>query len=337
MGGARMGAQGVRLLGRATGSFGALEALSSVAELGRTYRALLREARRLRPRVAVLIDFPGFNFRLARALRPLGMKVLYYVGPQVWAWRPGRTRALASLADALALVLPFEERLYEGTGLWAEFVGHPLMDAMLQAGDITPQALGLEPGRVTVAVLPGSRPSELRRLGPVMARAARTLAERHPQWQFVLPLAPGLPPEAPGLRRLLEAGVQLAEHPAHQVLRAADVAMVASGTATLEAALAGTPMVVLYRMNPLSYALARLLVRGVRHISLPNILAQREVVKELLQGAARPRAVVEEVERLMLDEPYRAQVLRAFQGIRELFQGRRATRRVAQMVEALLG
>ncbi|NJD19292.1 MAG: lipid-A-disaccharide synthase [Gemmatimonadetes bacterium] len=251
--------------------------------------------------LVIPVDYPGFNLRVARAAHRLRIPVLYYIAPQVWAWRPGRVRQLAAHARHVAVILPFEQELMARAGAAATFVGHPL----LERPDAVPTrqafcaAEGLDPHRPVLALLPGSRRQEVERhLGPFV-EAAELARRTLPDLQPVLARAPSVRDEGLAL-----AGLPVTLD-ARALLRHARAALVKSGTSTLEAALEATPFVVAYRTHPLTYALARRLVR-VPHISLANLVAGQEVVPELVQGSATPQAMAERLVPLLGDTPARA-------------------------------
>jgi lipid-A-disaccharide synthase len=317
---------------------GFAEVLPKIPRILAILRGLREAAAARRPSVALLVDSPDFNLRLARHLKRQGVKVVYYVSPMIWAWRKGRARKIARLVDRMLCILPFEERFYEGTGVAARFVGHPLADRPLPASPGAYRAeLGLAPGRTTVALLPGSRHGELRRIFPPMLEAAERIRARHPDAQFVVPVAPTLREEElrPFLARHATLDVRLVPGHADEAVGASDAALVKSGTSTLQTALIHRPMVVVYRMAWLSYALARLLVR-VAHFALVNILAGREVVPELLQGQASPDRMADEVERLLSDPSARSAQVEALAEVRRTLGEPGAPRRVAEEVAAFL-
>jgi lipid-A-disaccharide synthase len=304
-----MAAAGVRLLYRAerVTVVGGTEVLGRLPALWRAFRALRGQLREQRPGVLVLIDFPEFNMRLARTARRLGVPVVYFIAPQVWAWRRSRVRAMARDVSRVLAIFPFEVGFYQEAGVPVEFVGHPLLDIM-PAIDRDAARAGLAgEGETLVGLLPGSRDAEVRRHLPVLLGAAARIVDRRPRTRLALPVAPTIAAAA------VEAAVRAAGLPvkvlpgeAYRVMAAADLLLVASGTATLEAACYGTPMVVLYRLSSVSYALARALVRGVSHISLPNIVAGRAVVPELIQGRATSDGVAVAALLLLGDEVARA-------------------------------
>ena len=320
MGGPRLDAAGLERLfdAREISVMGIAEVLPRLPRIWRVFRALVRAARERRPAAALLVDVPDFNLRLARKLRKLGVPVVFYVSPTVWAWRRGRVRQIARDVDRMLCILPFEEEFYREHGVRARYVGNPVVEQVPPAGapEGFRRALGLDTARPTLALLPGSRPSELRRLLPPMVDSAALLQGERPELQLVVPLAPGVDRgsveqafAARGLRPTLVDGR------AAEVAGAADVVVVASGTATLETALMLRPMVVVYRMSALSWAVGKLLVK-VAFVSLVNLLSGRRLVPELLQGALRPQAVAEDVRRLWKPRAPRAAQLDGLRALR---------------------
>jgi lipid-A-disaccharide synthase len=283
MGGARLESAGLERVvhSEALSVVGISEVLEKLPALLRALRALVREARRRRPDAAVLIDFPDFHALLARRLRREGVPVLYYVSPQVWAWRRGRARTLARRARRIVTLFPFEEAIFRNLGADAVWAGHPLVDDVREGLSAPPP---LPPKtRRRLLLLPGSRSAEVRRHWEPMAEAAARLARRF-DLEVAAVAAPGLSEEL--FPRAGERNIRLARAGLHALLSTADLAIIASGTATLEAALCTTPMIVVYRTSPVSFAVARRLVR-VPWISLVNIVAGEEVVPELLQSSVR--------------------------------------------------
>lgn len=320
MGGSRMAAAGVGLLADVSrlAVVGAGEALGRLPGLYRALRALRRRLREHPPRAVVLIDFPEFNLRLARAAQRLGIPIVYFIPPQVWAWRPRRARLIARLTTRVLVVFPFEVPLYESVGARVEFVGHPLLDGLESAPSRweAREGLGVGGDATLVGLLPGSRKDEVERLLPEMAGAAGRIAEARPGAQFVLALAPTV--DRALVDALLAAApvkISVVADGAHQVMAASDLLLVASGTATLEAALIGTPMVVCYRVSRLSEVMGRLLIR-IPWISLVNIVAERAVVPELLQEDAGAQRLAAEALRLLASAPERQAQRAAFAEIR---------------------
>lgn len=305
-GGARFKAAGGDLVGdyRGVSVTGLVEALAVVPKSWRMIRHLEAEARRRRPDVFVAIDFPDFNLRLIKRMRRLGIPVVYYVSPQLWAWRAGRLATIRELVNRMLVIFPFEAAIYEKAGVPVEFVGHPLVDLVTPARtrEEVAAAAGLDPTRKIVALLPGSRPNELQRLlGPLLEGSSR-IAREVPGAQFLLARAPALddslfaPLAAPGA-----PPVSMIEGSTDDVLRAADLVITASGTATVQAALHGCPMVIVYRLSPLTYAIGKRVVR-VGTYGMVNLVAGRAVVPELIQAGCTPEAIAREGVSLLTDQ-----------------------------------
>ena len=340
VGGPRLRAAGLEALYPAEdlNVMGFAEVLPKVPRILEVLRGLRRAAEDRRPRVALLVDSPDFNLRLAKHLKRLGVKVIYYVSPMIWAWRRGRARKIAKVVDRMLCILPFEERFYEGTGVSARFVGHPFAERSLpgEAAGYR-QALGLPAGRITVALLPGSRRSEIDRILPPMLEAAERIRVLHPDVQFVVPVALTLSEDAlrPALARHPALDVRLVAGRADESVGASDAALVKSGTSTLETALMNRPMVVVYKMAWFTYWIARLLVR-MSHFALVNILAGRTVVPELLQQEASPERMAAEIERLLSDPGARRAQLDGLAEVRRSLGEPGAARRVAEEIEGAL-
>jgi lipid-A-disaccharide synthase len=340
LGGEHLRAGGMRTIAdaREVATVGVVEGVGRLRTLLRVYRTLARRLRDEKPDLCVLIDFPEFNLRLARVASAAGVPVFYYIGPQVWAWRRGRVRKIARLVDRLAVVFPFEPGLYEPWLPGVEFVGHPLLDRaeVTRGRDETLRLHGLEPARRTVLLLPGSRAKEIDYILPGMLDAVRGLATTG-DYQFALGLAHTLD-RAEVEARIRAAGVQVpvVADDLYNLVAAADLALVTSGTATLECALLECPMVIVYRLSPVTWALGRLLVRGVTHVGMPNIVAGREVVPELLQSdVTGPRIAA--AARGILEDPARRAAIRAGLGeVRQrLGRGGAADRAAAIAVEMM--
>lgn len=324
IGGSHMAAEGVRLLAdsRELAVVGLVEVFSHLGAIRKAFRRAAAFLREERPDLLVLIDYPDFNLRLAREARRSGVPVLYFVSPQVWAWRASRVRQIAKRVDRMLVIFPFEEEIYREAGVPVEFVGHPLLDLMPAATERSRARvrLGLDPGRPVVGFLPGSRKREIRFHLPTMLESGRLLLHRHPRLQFVLPLASTL--RRADLEEFLAEksakalGVRVLEGAPGEVLSALDVAVVKSGTATLEAALMGVPMAVVYRTTHVTYLLARLLTR-VRHVGLVNIVAGREIVPELVQGDFTPGRVADVLDAFLREPDRAAGVSREMAALRE--------------------
>lgn len=305
LGGGRMAAEGVKLLWDPTrvSVIGIVEALKKLPLFKRWQAEVKRVLREERPAAVVLIDFGGFNLGVADYAHLLGIPAVYYICPAAWAYGRGRARRVARSCTRVASVFPFEADVYREAGANVTFVGNPLLDVVRPSRPrpLVRQELGVGENELLVGLLPGSRRQEIEHLLPVMLFAGRFLAERHTNLRWVLGLAPTVD------RAWIEAAIRESGLPvtlcpaAHDVMQGADVLMVASGTAALEAAIFGTPMVVVYRVSPLTYLIGRRLVK-LSHISLPNIVAGEEVVPELVQDNLTPARLAVAVERF-LSEP----------------------------------
>ena len=346
MGGPRMAAAGVEILVDPTrrAAVGTSEAIGRVPGLYRAYKILVRRLREARPKAMVLIDFPEFNLRLAKQARRAGVPVVYFIPPQLWAWRRGRMRQMARRVTRVLAAFPFEKSLYEEAGVAVEFVGHPLLDVVPSDLDRMKarQRLGVGERQTLVGLLPGSRRQEVGRLLPPMLDAAARLAFGHGSRCFVLGLAASVDRGLvlALLARASETGgppVEVVEGLTHEVMAGADVLLIASGTATLEAALLGAPMVVCYRVSRLTEAVARLLNRSP-WISLPNIVAGRGAVPEILQDEVSGARLSFEAERLLVDPVAATAQRAAFKEVRSRLGqpgvGERAARAVLKVVGA---
>jgi lipid-A-disaccharide synthase len=305
MGGARMAAEGMDVLVDVTAKAvtGATKAFGQVPRLYRAYRRLRRVLEGVdRPAVLVLIDFPEFNLRLARAARRARVPVVYFIPPQVWAWRGGRVKTIRELVSLVLAVFPFEAPLYRAAGVPVEFVGHPLLDQMqaVPTREIARRRLGIDEGTAVVGLLPGSRHQEVVGVLPAMRDAAAEILKAAPSTRFVLGLAPTI--ERSLVAQHLAGGprVEVVEGQTHAVIRAADLALVTSGTVTLETALLGTPMVVCYRLSFLSELMVRMLIR-VPWVSLANLTLGRAVVPELYRRTTTSARLAREALRLLTD------------------------------------
>ncbi|MBF0284740.1 MAG: lipid-A-disaccharide synthase [Magnetococcales bacterium] len=308
VGGPRMARQGVKSLFpmETLSIIGLVEAVRRLPSVWRAFRQVARMLETQRPDLLVTIDLPDFNFRLAATAKKFNIPVVHYVSPQVWAWRAGRVHQVARRVDHLLALFPFEPPYYAGTGLPVTFVGHPLVQTARP--DHPPEAvrreLGLVPGERLLTLLPGSRRGELERLTPVMAQTCALLRRQRPELRFALALAETLT-EVEARRIWAETPdappVILLQGRTYDLVSAAEVVVAASGTATLEVALLGTPMVVVYRVNALTYAIGRRVIR-VPWISLVNVTAGQGIVPERIQEACEPLTLSRDVIQL-LDDP----------------------------------
>lgn len=306
LGGKRLQEAGATVLvdNRDVAVVGGIEVARHLKSIVRAWNILECHLLKQRPELAIFIDFPDFNLLLARKARKLGCKIFYYISPQVWAWRSGRIRTLRRLVDRMAVILPFEPDFYARHGMRVHFVGHPLLDALEAVPNRSEACRRYRPtgNKFLVGLLPGSRGGEVRMLLPILLRAAAKIEAALPGVSFVLPVAPTL--SADELNRQVRAfsavPMRLVEGDTWGVIRACDLVLTASGTVTLETAILGTPMVIIYRISKLSEPLARLLVR-TPFIGLPNLIAGRAISPELIQDAANPRTLADAAMALLKD------------------------------------
>ena len=342
MGGKRMAEAGVELIAdyHQVAVVGISEVLHKIPTVVSVQRKIASEAVRRRAALAILVDSPGTHLGVARRLKNNGIRVGYFIGPQVWAWRPGRVRVVKRLVERMVVIFPFEEEIYREAGVPVDFVGHPLVDVVKASMSRTEFAArhGLDAGRPIVALLPGSRRGEIERHYPLIMEACERLSretQTRGAIQFVLAAAPALgtdlfaPYARPGV------SVTRVEGATYDALRAADCAIVASGTATVEAALLGTPMVVVYRVSPTSAFVLRRMVRSP-FIAMVNLIAGRRVVPELIQDQFTPAAVEVEVRNLLESPAARDEVKAGLAEVRAKLGPGGAIERAADIFAGML-
>jgi len=339
VGGARMRAGGMEVIHDCAdlAFMGFAEVVRNLGTIRRLRRELVGELERRRPDVVVLIDYPGFNLRFAREARARGIPVLYYISPQVWAWHRGRVKKMRTLVNRMKVVFPFEVPIYREAGIDVEFVGHPLVEHI---GTSEPRAdffrrWDLDPGRPLLGLFPGSRRQEIERILPVMMRSADALRGGR-DIQVAIGVAPSLGRELVGSFTRGHGPAVLVEGATYDLMAYAGAAIVTSGTATLETGWFGTPMAVVYRTSPLTYAIGRMLV-DVTSIGLVNIVAGRQVVPEFIQGDMTPGRIAAAVGRFLDDSALAARVRGDLAVVRERLGGPGASARVARGVLALAG
>lgn len=337
-GGERLAAAGAELIGDYRGHTvtGLVEVIKHLPGTYRLYRQLVAAARERRPDVFVAIDFPDFNFKLGQAIHALGIPVVYYISPQLWAWRPGRLRTMKAFVDRVLPIFPFEEKVYRDAGIPVEFVGHPLIDLATAREDRGTflSGLGLRPDAPTVALLPGSRPNELREILPDLMAAARLVRRDVPGAQFVLARAPGLADEllAPAARAAADAiPLAIVQGRADDVLASADVVLTASGTATVQTALHERPMVIVYRLAKLTYAVGRPFVK-IDTFGMVNLVAERKIAPELIQDDFTPESAAREIVTLLTDHGARTRMIEAIRDVKRKLGGPGASRRAAAAI-----
>src|SRR4030066_637529 len=359
IGGDRMRKVGVELISGISSAFGISELFSALRDLKSAFKRTKETITELMPDVLVLIDFPDFNIKVAGFAKKCKIKILYYVSPQVWAWRKGRVKKIAGLVDRMAVVLPFEAEIYRQAGVPCEFVGHPIVEEIedvlrsinppfppFTEGGIIDSgrraffktSLGLNAPLPLLSLLPGSRSHELKRLLPLMIEVIRQYKKEFSDYQFCVPLAPNTDEGRYShyLETLKREGVVIKKGESIKVLAASDMSVIASGTATLQAAFLEVPMVVIYKLSPLTYLLGRFFV-DVEHISLVNILSKRGVVPVLLQQKASPEGITMELKKIMEDKPKREEMVKYFRALKEPFSGLGASKRVTEMIIEMAG
>jgi lipid-A-disaccharide synthase len=309
---------------------GIWEVLTHLKDIKAAFNLMEETIVRERPDAVVLIDYPDFNLRIAKKARAAGVKVVYYVSPQVWAWRKGRIKNIAKVVDRMLVVFPFEEALYRDAGVKCTFVGHPLLDE--ETGTLSKEELtnkfGLDPQKPILGILPGSRKKELHFHLPVMLKAYSLIKEKMPDVQAVIPVAPTL---SLGDFREYLAGyedVRLIDEDAAGVMTVMDTAMVASGTATLQTALKGKPMVIIYKLSPFTYWLGKMLI-DVPFIGMPNLIAGREAAPELVQDEASPERISSLILKMFYDKAYYGDIVRNLGLVSEKLGGPGASKRAA--------
>ncbi|WP_019627029.1 lipid-A-disaccharide synthase [Thioalkalivibrio sp. ALJT] len=317
---------------------GLVDVLVNYPRLRRLFRHMCAHLDATRPDLLILVDYVEFNLRLAAHARRLGIRVLFYVSPQLWAWRPGRIRRIQRCVDAMAVLFPFETEIYHQAGVPVRYVGNPLVDRVQPPRVTIHERLGLPGDTRLIGLLPGSRSGELKRHWPLLVETVLRLRQTHPDVQFVVSLAPGVTRErltALAATKDLRLHFVGGDAATHSLMAGADLLLIASGTATLEAGLLRAPMLVFYRMGALSHAVFSRLVR-LKDIALVNIVAGSRVVPEYLQKDARPDRLACAAGNL-LDQPQELERMRErLERVRERLGSGGADRRVAQMAQELL-
>ncbi|MGE5558766.1 MAG: lipid-A-disaccharide synthase [Bacillota bacterium] len=336
MGGGLMEKNGVKLIHNPLNHsvVGLVEALKAYPVFRKVLKKLLRALAEEKPDVLVLIDFPGFNMRLGRLANKLGVPVVYFISPSAWAWREKRARRVASWAKAVAAIFPFEAEVYRKAGANVTFVGHPLLDLVKpqRTKEEFCRTFGLDPRRLILGLLPGSRMGEVEILLPIMLEALGLLKKKISSLQAVLPVAPGFDPDvAHAVIDKYACKVTVVENASYDVMTAADFLIAASGTATLEAAILKAPMLIIYKVAPLTAILARLLLR-IPFIGLPNIIAGRMVVPEILQERAQAGEIAEKAYEFLSSPQKREEQRKGLSEILPSLGGPGALKRTAELV-----
>ena len=338
IGGKDLADAGVRILvdAAALTVVGLTEVISKLPIIYRSMAVAKKLLQSLKPDLLILIDFPDFNLRVAEAAKKQGIRVLYYISPQIWAWRRGRVKKIGRLVDHMAVILPFEADFYRAHDIPVTYVGHPLLDdSPDQDGN---NSVADSAAQSVIGLLPGSREVEIRRLLPVMLDAADRIHKQDPRLTFVVSVAPTVDSEMLGALaagRKTDGSVSFTTEPVSRIFTRCRIVVAASGTVTLQAAIYGTPMVIVYKVSPISYWLGRALIR-VDHIGLINLIAGRRLVPELVQGQASAEGITEQVFNLLADQEKLVQVQNDLLAARKLLGGSGASKRVAEIALSLL-
>lgn len=307
---------------------GVTEILPKLFKISLIFRKIKKFILEKHPSVVVLIDYPGFNLSLARIIKKSNIPLVYYVSPQVWAWNKKRVRTLFRRASRVVVILPFEKDWYEKEGYRVDYVGHPLVEILKKWKD---SEIKIEKKGKLVGILPGSRETEVKRILPLMLKVAK-LIEKKENVHFVLPLAPGVKKEMVSeylSKSQLE--VEIWEDVSYPVIKAADLLLIASGTATLEAAYFQTPMIIIYKVNPLTFLLAKILVK-VPWIGLVNLIAREEIVPEFIQGKAKPRPIAQTALEYLKNKEKVKKIREKLRRVAEKLQTENASFKVAKIV-----
>lgn len=335
VGGQRMAQNGVELVynNRDLAVVGVFEVISHLGDIFHAFRVLTRKLKQEKPDLLVLIDYPDFNLLFARIAHRMGIDIIYYVSPQVWAWRANRVHTIARLVRKIVVLFPFEVPLYEKVGLEAVFTGHPLLDLAKPSSSREDflKELGMDPKKPVVGVLPGSRKKEVENLLPVIMRAAAIIAKQREDVQFLLPVADSLDTEYVQSFLPQYPPITLVKGRSYDVMNAATFLITASGTATLEAALFTTPMVIIYRVSPSTYWLGRLLVR-TDFIGMANIVAGSKVVEELVQDAVTPEAIADCTLAVLGDPEQEKRITKNLRQVRNSLGQAGASERAAHII-----
>jgi lipid-A-disaccharide synthase len=341
IGGSRMAEAGVELMFSSTelSVVGLTEVFAKLGVIGRAIRGVRSGLKRRKPDLAILIDYPGFNLYIARSARREGVPVLYYISPQVWAWRRGRVRKISRRVNRMAVILPFEASFYRDYGVEVDYVGHPLMDAWSPDGgfETAPPPKKGARSEITVGMLPGSRKEEIARILPEMIGAAEILKERRGVSRFLLQLADGIDPDfLRGVMARPTVEIQVVRGVIYDMLGACDLVLAASGTVTLETAIAGVPMVIGYKLSPFTFRVAKAIVK-VPYIGLVNLVAGERVVPELVQHECTAETLAREAMKILDDAEYREKMIRDLENVRFRLGRGGASERAAKIALQMMG
>lgn len=322
---------------------GLTEVLKHYSEIKKVFLEILKQVQLRKPKVILLLDYPDFNLRLAKELKPLGIPIVYYISPQIWAWRKSRIHDIRKLVDKMLVVLPFEKDFYKNYGVDVEFVGHPLLDEVKSDYFSEPQRdearsrYGILSNEICIGLMPGSRKSEIRHHLITQVQAAEILHKQNNKIKFALLVAPTLSKEAiQGLLPRYDIPLTIIQDDPLKMVSLVDIVLCASGTATLVVGLLKKPMVIMYKMNALSAFLARIVVKGTQHFGLINLVLGKRVVPELFQNEASPERLSAELLRYIESEKYKKAVVEDLSSVQPILGSKGATVRVAEILRPFL-
>ncbi len=340
VGGEKMKNEGVELIAdsKEMAVVGITEVLLKLKRIYRIYRKLKNSLAANSPSLVILIDYPDFNLRFAREAKKKNIPIVYYISPQVWAWRKGRIKKIGQLIKKMIVIFPFEKKFYEEAKIDVEFVGHPLLDSIRSqfSREEAFQKFSLTFGVTTIGLLPGSRMNEIKRHLPPMIKAISLISKQINPVQFIIPVAPGLDwEEVQNLVGSKRENIRVVENNIYDVMRISDVVIVASGTATIEAAIMGAPMIVVYRVSPLTYLLGKMLIK-VKNIGMVNIIAGKTVVPELIQKDVTPEKITSAVVQILENPSKQEEIKKELNSLKEKIGNPGASFRAAQIIISLL-
>jgi len=340
VGGEKMKNEGVALIAdsKEMAVVGITEVLLKLKRIYQIYRKLKNSLAANSPSLVILIDYPDFNLRFAREAKRKNIPIVYYISPQVWAWRKGRIKKIGRLIKKMIVIFPFEKTIYEEAQIDVDFVGHPLLDSIRSqfSREEAFQQFSLTSGVTTIGLLPGSRMNEVKRHLPQMIRAISLISKQINPVQFIIPVAPGLDlGEVQNLVGSKRENIRVVENNIYDVMRISDVVIVASGTATIEAAIMGAPMIVVYRVSPLTYLLGKMLIK-VKNIGMVNIIAGKTVVPELIQKDVTPEKITSAVVQILENPSKQEEIKKELNSLKEKIGNPGASFRAAQIIISLL-
>jgi len=340
VGGEKMKNGGVELIAdsKDMAVVGITEVLRKLKSIYHVYRKLKNSLVSNSPALVILIDYPDFNLRFAREAKKKNIPIVYYISPQVWAWRKGRIKKIGHLVKKMIVIFSFEEMLYKKSNIDVEFVGHPLLDSVRPnfSCEAALKKFTLSPGVTTIGLLPGSRLSEIKRLLPSKVAAIPSISKHITPVQFIIPVAPGL--DVGEIQTLVgnkRENIRVVENNIYDVMQISDLVIVASGTATIEAAIMGAPMIVVYRVSPLTYILGKMLIK-VKNIAMVNIVAGKTVVPELIQKDVTPEKITRAVVQMLENPSKRDEIKKELSKVKEKIGNPGASFRAAQIIKNLL-